>query len=865
MGLQEITWKENLVTVIRFGFIRLLGSGMLLILCCLGMLRAQSPGGSGIREDYDGDGRASSGDVVAMLQLAMANRHNPRCDYNEDGAWSIMDALALTINIRRGRTSSYDPSQYTWSTVGFGGGGGLFRPTIDPHDPTHALIACDMTGGYVTFDDAQSWQMFNLRTALNDYEFDPTVPGRAYALNSGLYRTDNGGRSWRLIFPTESELIEEKMTGDHADHWFYSTWGDMLPEWTNHKVLADPADPEHIVFARRAPWQGNIWLMGSHNGGSSWTKMVEIPNEEVLALYPGAWWGAGDEIAVATVNHLFRFNESTGALDTLDLPVAGVVWATGGRHAQDSGYSFYILSSSALYRSTDGGLSWNSAGGGGFPAGGNFNLVEASLNNAEAVYLACNGVSGTGQYGVLKTLDSGANWSWVYRVSGNTVDRGNYSGSWLDGTYGPSWRGSAIGLGVSPVDPDLCYASDYGSAYRTTDGGANWTEVYAENMPDGSVRSRGLNVTGSYGVIFDPFDSGRILLPTTDVGMFASSNGGESWIHSVNGIPGNWRNTSYWAAFDPDVEGKVWSVWSNCHDLPREKMFSSGKLEQNGYEGGVAVSGNSGASWTISSSGIPANTVCTHILIDPTSPTTSRTLYVCGFGRGVYKSTNGGGSWTAVNNGLGANHYAWRMVRVPDGTLYLLVARGLVAGSRIDGELYRSSDGAASWQKVILPEGYNAPNDLVYDQDEPGRMYLSCWPTEVRSVEPWTEVRGGVLRTEDGGGSWEQVFDESAHVYAGAVDPNNSAVVVINTFNNGAFRSEDRGESWYRLEGYNFKWGYRPFFDPHQPGMIYLTTFGGGIFYGPDRGEPGALEDIENDQGFRWQNYNGEANLVPGL
>ncbi|MBW7997899.1 MAG: hypothetical protein FVQ81_15285, partial [Candidatus Glassbacteria bacterium] len=546
-------------------------------------------------------------------------------------------------------------------------------------------------------------------------------------------------------------------------------------------------------------------------------------------------------------------------------PVETAVWATGGTHSQDSGYSFYLLAEDMVYRSTDGGMTWSTANGTGFPSGGSYNLVETSLANAETVYVACNGVSATWQYGILKTSDGGDSWKWVYRVDGSTIDRGSYSGAWLDNTYGPSWRGSVIGLGVSPVDPDLCYASDYGSAYRTTDGGTSWTQVYTENMPDGTVRSRGLNVTGSYGVIFDPFDSQRIILPTTDVGMFASSNGGESWEHSIGGIPSSWRNTSYWAVFDPDVEEKVWSVWSNCHDLPREKMFRSGKLEQDGYEGGVAVSTNSGRSWTASNTNIPSNTVCTHILLDPSSPVDSRTLYVCGFGRGVYKSTDGGSSWLAANSGLGANRYAWRMVRVPDGTLYLLVARGLVGGNRIDGELYRSDNQAASWQLVSLPEGYNAPNDLVYDHDEPSRMYLSCWPTEVRSVEPWTEIKGGLLRTEDGGESWEQVFDESAHVYAGAVDPNNSSVVIINTFNSGAFRSEDRGESWYRLEGYNFKWGYRPFFDPHQPGMIYLTTFGGGIFHGPDRGEPGAFEDIENDQGFRWQNYTGSANLVPSL
>lgn len=840
-------------------------SGLIVGCLCAGLLGAQGTGGSNIREDYNGDGEVSKADVVTMLRLALANRHNPRCDYNGDGTWSIMDAISLVLNIKAGRTSTYDPAQFTWRTLGYGGGGGLFRPTVDPHDPTHALIVCDMTGAYVTFDDAESWRMFNLRTGVADFEFDPTVPGRAYALNTGLYRTDDGGRRWRLIFPTEAELIEEKMTGDHADHWFYSTWGDILPEWSNHKVLADPADPDHIVFARRAPWQGNIWLMGSHDGGSSWTKMVEIPNEQILALFPGAWWGAAAEIMVVTANHLFRFNESSGVMDTLDLPVETAVWATGGTNSQDSGYSFYLLAENMLYRSTDGGVTWSSAGGAGFPSGGNFNLAETSRANAETVYIACNGVSGTGQYGILKTSDSGDNWKWVYRVDGSIIDRGSYSGAWLDGTFGPSWRGSVLGLGVGPANPDLCYASDYGSAYRTTDGGTSWTQIYTENMPDGTVRSRGLNVTGSYGVIFDPFDSGRIILPTTDVGMFASSNGGDSWAHSIGGIPSAWRNTSYWAVFDPDVEGKAWSVWSNCHDLPREKMFRSGKLEQHGYEGGVAVSTNSGRNWTTSNTNIPSNTVCTHIILDPTSPVDSRTLYVCGFGRGVYKSTNGGSSWSSANSGLGANRYAWRIVRLPDGTLYLLVARGLVGGNRIDGELYRSDNQAASWKLVTLPEGYNAPNDLVFDHDDPSRMYLSCWPTEVRSVEPWTEIRGGLLRTQDGGETWEQVFDESAHVYAGAVDPNNSSVVIINTFNNGAFRSEDRGESWYRLEGYNFKWGYRPFFDPHQPGMIYLTTFGGGIFHGPDRGEPGAFEDIENDQGFRWQNYTGSADLVPSL
>jgi hypothetical protein len=121
-------------------------------------------------------------------------------------------------------------------------------------------------------------------------------------------------------------------------------------------------------------------------------------------------------------------------------------------------------------------------------------------------------------------------------------------------------------------------------------------------------------------------------------------------------------------------------------------------------------------------------------------------------------------------------------------------------------------------------------------------MYLSCWPLNREGVERG----GGLLRTEDGGDTWKQVFREGAHVYAAAVDPQNPSTVFINTFNSAAFRSDDRGKTWQRLEGYNFKWGHRPVPDPHHPGMLYLTTFGGSVFYGPARGVPGVLEDIEN-------------------
>jgi photosystem II stability/assembly factor-like uncharacterized protein len=141
-----------------------------------------------------------------------------------------------------------------------------------------------------------------------------------------------------------------------------------------------------------------------------------------------------------------------------------------------------------------------------------------------------------------------------------------------------------------------------------------------------------------------------------------------------------------------------------------------------------------------------------------------------------------------------------------------------------------------------MPDGATAPNDLVYDPSQPERMYLSCWPL----FEEGRGVGGGLYRTDDGGSSWQQVFKEDKHVYASAVDPFDNDVIYIATFNSAAFRSEDRGENWSRLGGFNFKWGHRPVPDIHNPGHLYITSFGGSVFHGPANGVAGAFEDIEN-------------------
>ena len=63
-------------------------------------------------------------------------------------------------------------------------------------------------------------------------------------------------------------------------------------------------------------------------------------------------------------------------------------------------------------------------------------------------------------------------------------------------------------------------------------------------------------------------------------------------------------------------------------------------------------------------------------------------------------------------------------------------------------------------------------------------------------------------------------------------------------FDQAAFRSIDRGETWTRIRGFNFKWGQRVIPDPLDRLKIYVTTFGGSVWHGPAAGDPDAVEDV---------------------
>jgi len=779
--------------------------------------------------------------------------------------WGRAVTAAAGLSLAMAAAPASAPRLDAWRVVGPGGGGTMLRPTISPHDPSLVVEGCDMTGAYITSDAGASWRMFNLGDVISAYAFDPKDPKVVYAGTGALWRSEDAGRIWRMVWPDPAKNTVEHGRTDHADQAF-STDDPSYPSnrgVTIHAIAVDPADSTRIYAAfalgavgpPTALRDGSV-VIGSTDRGRTWSRLGTLAPERVFALSvegdrlltlaeTGAWEGAGTEW------HHFD-GPAAGRFDSGSIghgPDGPILYGTteaSGRGPEVRG---------GIHVSSDGGRTWRTANTGlvenlvaaGEGEAPELHAISASARHGLTAYVGFRrlrlGQGAAGLFnGVAKTTDGGQSWRIVHRESNGPAE--NMSGSWIEERARQMgrdiWYDAPYDIAAAPNDPDICYVTDLFRTYRTLDGGKTWSQVHSAPRGPAGWTSRGLDVTSSYGVHFDPFDPKRLFITYTDIGLFRSEDGGDSWIGSTVGIPNAWRNTTYWVAFDPDVKGRMWGAFSGTHDLPRPKMWR--RTDPETYKGGVGVSSDGGRSWTLSNTGM-AESAVTHVLLDPTSPKGARTLYACAFGRGVYKSTDDGKTWSLKNDGVTQRPpFAWRISRAGDGTLYLVVARrserGKI-GDEGDGALYRSTDGAAHWTPVTLPRGTNGPNALTADPRDARRLYLSAWGV-AGDVD---DTGGGIFSSTDAGATWRNVLPRSQHVYDTTVDPARPDTLYAGGFDQAAWRSTDRGETWTRIRGFNFKWGHRVIPDANDASSVYVTTFGGSVWHGPAAGDPQAPED----------------------
>lgn len=753
----------------------------------------------------------------------------------------------------------------TWTITGFGGGGAMFYPAVSPFNPDFAVVACDMTGNFITHNGGQSWRMFSLHGPVKYFVFDPVDSNVVYAKSIALFKSVDRGNTWNILYPGQSEIKGVLRKGDHGNELIATN------DSTSRQVLALAVDPENSLKLHAAISIDNVvGYYSSEDQGGKWTKEKDIENgAKNIFIVPSSskenrtLYITGKNSITVRENGIWKTNPGPANVGTL-------TEFSGGYNKLTDKYIIYAISGksyfnsagdpSGIYYTDNGGKTWENrqddllkkrTKNADFPE---WRSIATSSLNPGVVYVSYARLkvhNDTTCIGVAKSEDYGKTWKlpWKDRI---TKDAGlyssNYKGGWIDERYAPTWGENPFSIAVSPVNPDICYTTDFGRTIKTTDGGKTWEQLYTKKKEGAGWISRGLDVSCGYSVVFDPFDLKHVFITNTDLGLTESFDGGESWTSATqnNGIPRGWVNSTYWLSFDPEVKGRAWAAMSATHDLPRPKMWTRGRGGIAGYRGGILITEDAGKSWQPVSSDIGEGAM-THILIDPSSNKDARTLYACAFGKGVYKSVDGGKTWAQKNNGLeGKEPFAWRMVKNDkNGELFLVVFRrsddGSIGDER-DGAVYRSKDGAESWVKMSLPSGTNGPTGILIDPKNNNRIILSAWGRLAKGKFT-PDTGGGIFLSKDNGKSWIQVLDKDQNIHDISFDSRNNIYYACG-FSASAYRSEDRGMTWKRIKGYNFKWGRRVDPDPRDSEKIFITTFGGGVWYGPAKGDENATEDV---------------------
>lgn len=152
---------------------------------------------------------------------------------------------------------------------------------------------------------------------------------------------------------------------------------------------------------------------------------------------------------------------------------------------------------------------------------------------------------------------------------------------------------------------------------------------------------------------------------------------------------------------------------------------------------------------------------------------------------GIIKSVDGGADWQFANKMASSTTASLSGLSIAKMAFDPSNRQTVFAGSYTGG-LYKSVDSAASWSN-ILSKIY--VYDFAISLNDSGTIYAAGFYAD----------HGRVLKTTDGGASWNQIYNEESannQVRAIAINPNNSSQIVIGMASGALVKSADAGATW---------------------------------------------------------------------
>ena len=230
-------------------------------------------------------------------------------------------------------------------------------------------------------------------------------------------------------------------------------------------------------------------------------------------------------------------------------------------------------------------------------------------------------------------------------------------------------------------------------------------------------------------------------------------------------------------------------------------------------------------------------------------------------GDGMYKSTDAGKSWTHL--GLRDGQQIPQIVVDPHDQNRLFVAvMGHPYGPNAERGLFRSTDGGASFRKVLYTDENTGAIDVVLDPVNADVIYCALWESR---QGPWENGAfsgpgSGLYKSIDGGVTWKRIgkglptFADDGLGRIGITVapslPSRMFATVNSAKGDGLFRSDDAGETWYRATTDTRVATRESDFaevkvDPTNPEIVYTASVvtwksvDGGKTFSALRGAPG--------------------------
>ncbi len=566
------------------------------------------------------------------------------------------------------------------------------------------------------------------------------------------------------------------------------------------------------------------------------------------------------------------------------------------RYKYDDYKTWYVTDANAgLHKSTDSGITWFKSNSGMATSGPDDTIpvfcVAADHINPDIVWAGTQ-FSGT----IYKSTDGGSSWEpkkngidddlidrMALTFRGITVDPQNSDTVYAMGEIS-SYGWSEGGDMVSGMETDKVK----GVVYRTTDGGENWTELWrgdnlarycwidprdtdvlyvstgifdreASNSDGWSGIAGGVGIVKSTdgGVSWETIDQDNgltdlyvgslymhpenpdILLagcgqvPLSSItgvetgGVFLSTDAGRTWKKLLGddkftSVEISTLDTSvYYAAtasavYRSDDAGSTWqkytrenNTWGSpgviggtpidmqCDPADAQRVFI------NSYLGGVFLSTDGGRNWTNASSGYTGAEV-KELAVAADEP---ERLYAGGR-TGVFSSTDGGTTWTGLANSS-ENFSASVLNEIaalsvdPEDSQHVLTAGVDIMG------IVSTEDGGESWEIVAtLPV---APLEYIFAPSDPTVVYanvtaLSCWESlhaaeQSPDNDDCNEAWAGLYVSTDGGKTWSNTntSEEGYSSISMAVDPEDAQTVYAYRLTNELYRTTDAGASWEKI------------------------------------------------------------------